>query len=128
MHIFVTSTAVCLRQSLLDRPSNHDKASKGISGMLCHECGSGKSDKRSRSSASTFVPGLSPVITLSLPLNVGYLQLCRSKEGLLKHRHLLRERQTGKQKPIGSLRRLQRKKRRTVGREESGQTALSVVY
>ena len=44
-----------------------------------------------------------------------------------KHRHL-RERQTGKQKPIASLRRLQRKKRRTVGREESGQTALSVVY
>ena len=45
-----------------------------------------------------------------------------------KHRHLLRERQTGKQKPIASLRRLQRKKRRTVGKEESGQTALSVVY
>ena len=44
-----------------------------------------------------------------------------------KHRHL-RERQTGKQKPIASLRRLQRKKRRTVGSEESGQTALSVVY
>jgi hypothetical protein len=42
-----------------------------------------------------------------------------------KHR---RERQTGKQKPIASLRRLQRKKRRTIGREESRQTALSVVY